>query len=120
MFNEKGGPRPMSDEFEKQRDAWVKQNEDRLVKEYMDGNGGPYYLAREISKEISDWSRAWTLKHDLVVRQLVEALVWSEEMLVARDSMNSKIHCAPVRLSPITERAQQALAAYKKAIGEDE
>jgi hypothetical protein len=31
------------------------------------------------------------------------ALVWCDEMLTARDEMNSKVHCAPVRLSPITE-----------------
>ena len=37
-----------------------------------------------------------------------DALLWAEEMLVARDVMNAKVHCAPVRLSPITERVQQA------------
>ena len=45
---------------------------------------------------------------------LVEALVWCDEMLTARDEMNSKVHCAPVRLSPITERVQQALKAYSE------
>jgi hypothetical protein len=38
-----------------------------------------------------------------------EALQWSKEMLAARDEMNSKVHCAPVRWSPITERVFLAL-----------
>ncbi len=38
-----------------------------------------------------------------------EALQWAWEMFVARDEMNSKVHCAPVRLSEITIRVQQAL-----------
>jgi hypothetical protein len=42
----------------------------------------------------------------------IEALVWCDEMLTARDEMNSKVHCAPVRLSPITERVKQALALF--------
>ena len=41
-----------------------------------------------------------------------EAMQWSYEMLKARDEMNSKVHCAPVRLSPITERVQMSLASY--------
>lgn len=40
----------------------------------------------------------------------IEALVWADQMLTARDEMNSKVNCAPVRLSPITERIKQALA----------
>ncbi len=43
-----------------------------------------------------------------------EALLWADEMLTARDEMNSKVHCAPVRLSPITERVKSALEQYKK------
>jgi hypothetical protein len=35
---------------------------------------------------------------------MAEALQWAKEMFVARDEMNSKVHCAPVRLSPITDR----------------
>lgn len=38
-----------------------------------------------------------------------EALQWCKEMLFARDEMNAKVHCAPLRLSPITERVMQAL-----------
>lgn len=40
-----------------------------------------------------------------------EALQWAFEMFLARDEMNAKVHCAPLRLSPITERVKQALAA---------
>lgn len=43
-----------------------------------------------------------------------EALQWAHEMLHARDVMNAKVHCAPVRLSPITERVQQAIQAIDK------
>lgn len=43
-----------------------------------------------------------------------EALVWSKEMFVARDEMNAKVHCAPVRLSPITERVKMALAKIEE------
>jgi hypothetical protein len=45
---------------------------------------------------------------------VIEALVWCDEMLTARDEMNSKVHCAPVRLSPITERVKEALALFEK------
>lgn len=43
-----------------------------------------------------------------------EALLWSEDMFMARDEMNSKVHCAPVRFSPITER----VIAARKALEE--
>ena len=36
-----------------------------------------------------------------------EALRWAYEMFKARDEMNAKVHCAPIRLSPITERVKQ-------------
>lgn len=45
-----------------------------------------------------------------------ESLVWAHEFFVARDQMNAKIHCAPLRLSPITERVDNALAAYQAAL----
>jgi hypothetical protein len=45
---------------------------------------------------------------------VIDALVWCDEMLTARDEMNSKVHCAPVRLSPITERVKEALALFEK------
>lgn len=41
-----------------------------------------------------------------------EALIWCDEFFSARDKMNAKIHCAPLRLSPITERVK--LALYKE------
>jgi len=44
-----------------------------------------------------------------VVGQQHEALLWASQMLEARDIMNAKVHCAPVSLSPITERVQMAL-----------
>jgi len=50
---------------------------------------------------------------EVIAGIMCEALVWCDEMLTARDKMNSKVHCAPVRLSPITERVQQALDAYR-------
>lgn len=50
-----------------------------------------------------------TLKLCELVRVQSEALQWAKEMFVARDEMNSKVHCAPVRLSPITERVILAL-----------
>jgi hypothetical protein len=55
----------------------------------------------EIKSHVDD------LERNLAVAQ--EALQWASEMLMARDEMNSKVHCAPVRLSPITERVKQAL-----------
>lgn len=39
-----------------------------------------------------------------------EALLWAWEMFKARDEMNAKVHCAPVRYSPITERCRLALS----------
>lgn len=38
-----------------------------------------------------------------------EALQWCDEYFTARDQMNAKIHCAPLRLSPITERVKKAI-----------
>lgn len=46
------------------------------------------------------------------VEAIREALEWSSEMLTARDEMNSKVHCAPVRLSPITERVSKAASIF--------
>lgn len=46
-------------------------------------------------------------------RVAIEALVWADEFFTARDQMNAKVHCAPLRLSPITERVKQALAILK-------
>ena len=57
------------------------------------------------------------LKVKLVIAN--EALLWAEEMFVARDQMNSKVHCAPVRLSPITERVIQAREALSQIIKPD-
>ena len=50
-------------------------------------------------------------RENLIVRIDVmrEALQWCAEYFTARDEMNAKIHCAPIRLSPITERVRQAL-----------
>lgn len=46
--------------------------------------------------------------HEMAV--IYEALLWCAQMLQARDEMNSKVHCAPVRYSPITERVIRAMA----------
>jgi hypothetical protein len=41
---------------------------------------------------------------------LEEAALWALEHFVHLDEANSKIHCAPVRYSPITFRLAEALA----------
>lgn len=38
-----------------------------------------------------------------------DILQWCYEYFLARDRMNAKIHLAPVRWSPITERLASAL-----------
>ncbi len=43
------------------------------------------------------------------IKVAIEALQWSYEMFLHRDLMNAQVHCAPLRLSPITERTKQAL-----------
>lgn len=43
----------------------------------------------------------------------IEALAWADEFFTARDEMNAKVHCAPLRLSPITALVKQALAKLK-------
>lgn len=55
--------------------------------------GGNRYVAIESFQELE--------KENMVMR---EALLWCEEFFLSRDRMNAKIHCAPLRLSPITER----------------
>ena len=49
------------------------------------------------------------------VRVAQEALCWACEMFVARDEMNAKVHCSPVRFSPITERC---IKAWEQVTGE--
>lgn len=50
-------------------------------------------------------------KTDAVLKSAREALLWATEMFRARDEMNAKVHCAPIRYSPITERCQMAFDA---------
>lgn len=68
----------------------------------------------EERREIQEFFKAgWDARDKLdneALKIAVEALLWCEEMLRARDEMNSKVHCAPVRLSPITERVVNARA----------
>lgn len=45
-----------------------------------------------------------------------DALLWAYEMFLHRDHMNAKVHCAPERLSPITERCKTALASLESKI----
>ena len=54
--------------------------------------------------------------HELVRRNHImrEALQWSYEYFLHRDTMNAKVHCAPLRLSPITERVHQAIEENDK------
>jgi len=49
---------------------------------------------------------------------IIESLQWAYEMLYARDEMNAKVHCAPIRLSPITERLKIALDLANQIIDE--
>ena len=60
---------------------------------------------------------SWALKSGSI-SVMVEALTWAKQMLYARDEMNAKVHCAPLRLSPITERVIMALEAYAQAVKE--
>lgn len=39
----------------------------------------------------------------------IEAMVWCLEYFARLDESNAKIHCAPVRYSPITFRCERAL-----------
>lgn len=38
-----------------------------------------------------------------------DVLIWCFEFFKARDEMNAKVHCSPVRWSPITVRVALAL-----------
>ena len=49
----------------------------------------------------------------------IEALQWSYEMFLHRDIMNAQVHCAPLRLSPITDRTKQALEVLKNGKASD-
>lgn len=44
----------------------------------------------------------------VMITLMQEVLIWCDEFLTARDEMNSKVHCSPVRLSPLTERVKMA------------
>ena len=43
---------------------------------------------------------------------LQEAALWALEHFEAMDQANAKVHCAPVRYSPITFRLARALYEY--------
>lgn len=47
--------------------------------------------------------------NEAVLSTLREAALWSLQHFEARDQANAKIHCAPVRYSPITLRLALAL-----------
>ena len=64
-----------------------------------------YYGCRAFVAGI-EWQKAQDEKKIMIAK---EALYWAKEMLLARDVMNSKAHCAPVKFSPLTERLRQAL-----------
>lgn len=55
-------------------------------------------------------------KKDGALNIAQEALQWSEEMFMKRDEMNSKVHCAPLRKSPITERVLLANSKSREAL----
>lgn len=64
----------------------------------------------------------WMHKEEVVPLQTAlfvahEALLWADEMFTARDTMNAKVHCSPIRLSPITLRVKQALELIEKTKG---
>lgn len=59
----------------------------------------------------AEWQKSQDAKKLMVAK---EALYWAKEMLLARDVMNSNVHCAPVRFSPLTERLRQALEEIDK------
>jgi hypothetical protein len=57
--------------------------------------GGKNYILAD------DAIKAFSVKND--------ALVWGKQFFLERDRMNAAVHCAPLRLSPITERFLLAL-----------
>jgi hypothetical protein len=104
---------------------WDKRVEEKAneVESTGDYASGEYFTqganwAREDMEKRVEQLRLATVDSINALRQqcvaMAEALQWSKEMFVARDEMNSKVHCAPVRLSPITDRVILALAAYQK------
>jgi hypothetical protein len=50
---------------------------------------------------------------------LQEAALWALEHFKALDEANAKIHCAPVRYSPLTFRLAEALCEELEKGGED-
>jgi hypothetical protein len=62
---------------------------------------------------MSDMTEARRRYLEMKISTAQEALVWCFEMLKARDEMNSKVHCAPIRYSPITDRVGQALTCLQ-------
>lgn len=49
------------------------------------------------------------------MENMAEALLWAEDFFRSRDHMNTLVHCAPIRLSPITDRVIMARAAWGAA-----
>lgn len=45
---------------------------------------------------------------------ITDGLEWAVEMLTRRDEMNAAVHCGPVRLSPVTLKAQIALTKWRE------
>ena len=94
----------------------IKAMEEMVIAEgknklFMPAESDNSFIAQEYRKRVEE------IEDIKVISQVMrEALQWSYEMLLARDQMNSKVHCAPVRLSPITERVGNAITEYDKTI----
>lgn len=69
------------------------------------------YTSKEMHVMHADYQASLMRENDLRAKLSValEALQWAGEFFRTRDVMNSKIHCAPLRLSEITIRIDQAL-----------
>lgn len=81
------------------------------------------YSEKNMDYNFGFWKGAeWMHDNEVVPLQTAlsvahEALLWADEMFTARDKMNAKVHCSPIRLSPITLRVKQALELIEKTKG---
>lgn len=95
------------------------EGEGGYVSERLIGPGLGRWGAPEISDPMTDEEQASLVATANAIYSagrssrdgLREASQWAVEFFKARDEMNAKVHCLPVRLSPITERFVMALEA---------
>lgn len=104
----------MSPELKKRMEEAAQQ----MVEACCKNEGDNYQEHKDSFEEGAEWMhREEVVPLQTALSVAHEALLWADEMFTARDEMNAKVHCSPIRLSPITLRVKQARELLEKMKG---